>query len=101
MADKNVDYYAWSRFHLVNEKGETVKIKPGDRVTASKLMVPDEEFDAYIESGAVRKTKFPKMPEGYGGSPREFRLAQIAAEAAGEDFEASMASLPVEKEVDK
>ncbi len=85
----NTKYYSWSNF-----KG--TDIKPGDEVSANKLGVNAEEFKAFVESGAVRTVPYPKLPEGYAGSPHEHRVAQLAAAARGEDYDASIAALGVE-----
>ena len=85
-------YYAWSQFNLVDKDGKKSTVNPGDKVTASSLGVDDAEFQAYVESGAVRTAQFPKLPEGYTGSPREFRLSQLAAAARGEEYDIAIAA---------
>lgn len=89
MADKT--YYAWSVFNLVKDGKKSV-VNPGDKVTASGLGVPDEEFAAYIENGAVRSIEYPKLPDGFTGSPREFRIAQLHANARGEEWDVAVAA---------
>jgi len=82
-------YYAWSNF--TNDEGK--KFKPGAKVSASDLGVDDEEFQAFVDSGAVRTVEFPELPEGFTGSPREFRLQQLAVAASGEEYDVAKASL--------
>jgi len=64
-------YYAWSEF-----PGKAV---PGDTVTADKLGVSKEEFDAFVESGAVREDKFPENLGGLSPAEKAKRDLAIAA----------------------
>lgn len=78
-------YYAWTTFRVndAEDPGNPSKrttIKPGDKVSASDLGINDEEFQAYVDNGAVRKMQYPDMGD-YGGSPVEFAKAQLAAQA--------------------
>lgn len=87
-------YYAWSNF-VIPASGDKAakKFKPGDTVSMTDLGVPKEEWDAYVESGAVRTTKYPEMGN-FLGSPRELRLAQLDAAARGEEYDIAQADLP-------
>lgn len=56
------------------------QVNPGDSVTASKLGIDDENFNALVEAGSVRPYKMPEMPDGYTDSPVNY-LRQLAARA--------------------
>jgi hypothetical protein len=78
-------YYAWTTFRVndvddPNNPSKRTTIKPGDKVSASDLGVNDEEFQAYVDNGAIRKMQYPDMGD-FGGSPVEFAKAQLAAQA--------------------
>jgi hypothetical protein len=79
-------YYAWTRFEAErNDWGVATKIiNPGDAVTASDLGVNKEEFDEYIDSGAVRTDKYPDMGN-FDGSPTEFARRELARAARGDE----------------
>lgn len=83
-------YYAWSNFKDVvadlAKPDVKTSFKPGDVVTKEKLGVDQDNWDALVESGAVRVKKYPDMGN-YEGSPREYRLEQLAAAAKGEEFD--------------
>jgi hypothetical protein len=70
MADK---MYAWSP--IVRDEGKPVKV--GDSVSASDLGIEDEDFQALVDAGAVRKVKYPDIDPFI--SPREARLNALAA----------------------
>lgn len=74
----NETYYAWSpiRFGKLGEmnaagvvKVDAGTVKVGEEVSAGKLGVSEEEFQAYIDSGAVRPQEFPELPENFQDSP--------------------------------
>ena len=95
MADAT--YYAWSPIRGGKRTGEgddakveAVNVAAGETVTASKLGVSKEEFQALVDSGAVRTQKYPDLPEGYQDSPVNF-MRQQALEAAGDNDEALIA----------
>lgn len=71
-------YYAWTEI-----KAGDKSAKAGDTVTAEKLGIDKEEFDAMVESGAVREEKFPDLPEGYTGSPSDYYKEQAAGVLEG------------------
>ena len=77
-------YYAWSEIQ-VGEGDETEskvkKVKHGEEVSASSLGIPDEEFEAMVESGAVKTDEYPELPEGYTGSPAQYEQEKAAAQA--------------------
>jgi hypothetical protein len=78
--------YAWSDIRTTDDKGATKLIKFGEAVTAAGLGVDKENFEALIESGAVRNVKPPDLAkEGFSGSVVEFyqNKAREAAEEAG------------------
>lgn len=91
-------YYAWSEIQ-VGEGGEEAqkvkKVPAGEEVSASSLGIPDEEFDAMVEAGAVRTEEYPDLPEGYTGSPAQF--AQEQAEAEGQKAEAELILNPIDE----
>jgi hypothetical protein len=70
-------YYAWTELNLGDES-----IAPGTIVT--EKMVGDD-FDSFVECGAIRTKVFPKMPNTWKGSVRSFRQEQIRALRAGLD----------------
>lgn len=75
-------YYAWSQINYAADVDKdtgsrTVKsVKHGEEVTAQKLGLNKDQFQELVDSGAVRDRKFPDLPEGYTGTPREFFLKQ-------------------------
>jgi hypothetical protein len=72
--------YAWSRFILErNEWGQQVKYaEPGDELDQKSLKVDDDEWQALLDSGAVRETPYPEdVPDGV--SPQEHVKAQVAS----------------------
>lgn len=77
-------YYAWGEIHTSGDAAEddsVKKVKPGDTVSASDLGVSDEDFEALVESGAVRTEEYPELPEGYTGSPAQYAQEQAVAQA--------------------
>jgi len=68
-------YYAWS-----NIKGGTaekpITIKRGEEVSKAKLGLSDADWEAIIESGAVRTKKFP-APSDWDGSAIGFVRQQL------------------------
>lgn len=80
-------HYAWSEIvhgAEVDKDGTFLSNKSvpvGSEVNASKLGISKEDFDALVESGAVRTDKYP-VPEGDGRSPIEY-LRTKAAEMEG------------------
>lgn len=69
--EKGRTYYAWSPIRT--GKGSVVKV--GESVNAKKLEVSDEDFEGLVESGAVRKRKYP-VPESHHDtlSPSQFEV---------------------------
>lgn len=76
-------YYAWNNFTI---NGKKDKVKVGDKVTASDLGVSDDEFEAYVENGAVRTIQYPDMGN-FPGSPVELSKAQLEAASRGGYFD--------------
>lgn len=72
-------YYVWSPINM----GDKV-FEPGKVVSAKDF--PDD-WDQLLDSGAVSTKVYPKMPETFQGSPRDFRLAEIKALQDGLDME--------------
>lgn len=72
-------YYAWSRIqHGAKVAKDGVYVGPefaelGESVTASKLGISEDDFQAMIDGGSVREEKWP-VPEGDTRSPREYYL---------------------------
>ncbi len=83
--------YAWSNIRVgeqtlkADSPGKVTTIKFGDAVTADKLGADDAQMKAYIDSGAIRETKPPQLPETWQGSPLDFIRAE--AEKADNDME--------------
>lgn len=92
MADKT--YYAWSPIQSAKaEEGkpsEFFSAQPGDTVTAAKLGLDKDQFQALIDAGSVREQSYPDVPAGYQDSPVNFLRAK-ALEAAGDSEEAALA----------
>lgn len=82
--------YAWT-----NVSAGDKSAKYGEVVTASKLGISKEQFDAHVESGAFRTTKPPDLPETWQGSPVDYLRQQ--ADQAGEDA-AALAAYDVVEE---
>jgi hypothetical protein len=81
-------HYAWSPIKYGtntdkdgNVTGEKV-LAAGDSVDPKKLGVDQANFDALVESGAVREYAYPDMPDAYQGSPVDFLREQAADVAA-------------------
>jgi hypothetical protein len=84
MADAKM--YAWT---TILNGGETEMVRdrkiihsrsvvnPGEAVTQAGLKCSDAEWQALVDGGSVRPYKFPKMPEGYDGSPNDFIMSQL------------------------
>jgi len=64
--------YAWSQINC--DKGV---FQPGDSVSAEKLGVSKEDYDALKEAGSVREEKYPDMGD-FDGSPTEFAKRELA-----------------------
>jgi hypothetical protein len=80
-------YYAWTNFTVVDENGKrTGTVQPGDTVTAADLGVSDEDFQAYVDSGAIRTVPYPDMGN-FPGSPVELAKAQLEAASSGGFFD--------------
>lgn len=76
--------YAWSPIQAGDKSA-----KFGDQVTAEKLGISKEDFEALVDSKAVRPVKPPQLPEGYQGSVIDFyrEKAKEAALEAGMDID--------------
>lgn len=87
-------YYAWSDIRS-SEAEETTDVKvtkAGETVTASDLGVSDEEFQALVESGAVKTEEYPELPEGYTGSPAQYEKEKVVAQATLDEAQAVLDS---------
>ncbi len=87
-------YYAWSNFTTYDKGKKSGTVAPGDKVTAASLGVTDEDFAEFVAGGSVRERPYPKLPDGFQGSPREYRLAQLEKARADEDYDLEIAQLP-------
>lgn len=67
--------YAWTD---INNSGTV--INAGDKV--SKGDFSDEDWEQLVEARSVRTTKYPDLPAGFAGSPREFMVQQINKQLA-------------------
>ena len=72
-------YYAWSNF--TTEDGEAVA--PGDTVTQQQLGLNDEDWEALVESGAVREEEWPILDPNFQGSPEEWKKQEANKVAEG------------------
>lgn len=72
--------YVWSEIKY----GDKV-IKVGSEITQESLGCPDEEWEQLKEARVVRNTKYPDIPEGFTGSPREFVLEERKRQLAEVD----------------
>src|SRR3954451_6661253 len=84
-------YYAWSNFNVTPDNWtgnprDVTKVAPGDKVSAADLGIDDEEFQQYIDNGAVRTIAYPDMGT-FSGSPVEWARARLVALAEGGYFE--------------
>lgn len=74
--------YTWSpiQYDVESDKDgnvlRTKSVPMGESVTASKLGVGDDDFQALIDAGVVRDYKVPDMPKGYAGSIVDHLRAQ-------------------------
>jgi hypothetical protein len=83
-------YYAWSSIKAGTSE-KPVNIERGAKVAQSDLGISDAEWDAIVESGAVREKEFP-APEGYPGSAIDYlreRLQEAQAMSGVEEEEAA------------
>lgn len=93
-------YYAWSNIRYGGKSDPNVQgvsmvtdvkmLKFGETVTADKVGLDKEGFQALIDSGAVREMKPPDM-EGFSGSPidklrEQVKLAGDAAMSIGGSY---------------
>jgi len=83
------DTVAWSNFqaNYDEEKRQfTKRIKPGDKVSQADLGIEDEEWEALLESGAVREQPYPEAVSegGYPDSPNRYFLDQLQKAAEGQ-----------------
>lgn len=93
-------YFAWTNFSVPNPDNPgndrlATKINVGDEVSAEALGIDDEEFQAYIDIGAVRTYEHPNMGN-FQGSPVELRKAQLAAAAEGGFFDTQYGTVGVD-----
>lgn len=81
-------YYSWTNFTVADPDTRKVvkRIRPGDKVIAKDLGLSKDEFEQYIENGAVRTYEHPDMGR-FSGSPVELARAQLAAAATGGFFD--------------
>lgn len=77
-------YYAWSPIRHGAADGTVTQIKVGEEVSAKDLGVSDEEFQEYIDSGAVRTKKYPDIDASLAPAQH---LRQLAAEAAAGNYD--------------
>jgi len=82
-------YYAWTPLKSGTLE-EPLAIARGAKVTAKDLGIPVAEFEALIDSGAVREKPFP-APDDYEGSAIDWLREQLA-EATSSVEEASAQS---------
>jgi hypothetical protein len=81
-------YYAWApiQYGVSTDKDGNVLgdkvLAAGDSVDPKKLGIDQANFDALVESGAIRDYAYPDMPDEYQGSPVDFLREQAAHVAA-------------------
>lgn len=93
-------FYAWTNFEIVDpdEPGnprKMTRINPGDTVTAGDLDLSDEEFQAYVDSGSIRKQEYPDMGN-FTGSPVELAKAKLHAASEGGFFDTQYGTVGVD-----
>lgn len=76
--------YAWSPIRHGDDDGKVTVIKVGQKVSASDLDMSEEEFQGFIDSGAVRPRKYPDIHDSV--SPME-HFKQAAADAAAGNYD--------------
>lgn len=77
-------YYAWTVIQNGVERDTTdptvilkrTTIPYGEEVSADSLDIDDAEFQALIDSGAVRQYAPPDMPSSFSGSPLDYLRLQ-------------------------
>lgn len=90
MADEDKKWYAWSEIRTADADGKAVTLKFGQRVTAEKANVDEVGFAQLIESGAVRLTKPPEVPDTWQDSPINYLLDQAKKASEGVLADASV-----------
>jgi len=83
-------YYAWSPIRGGTAE-KPVNIARGDKVTQSDLHVSDADWDALLESGAIREKEFP-APGDFDGSVIDYlreKLNEAQAMSAVDEEEAA------------
>jgi hypothetical protein len=82
-------YYAWTQLRTkVNEWGKTEEAKNvGDEVSQGDFEdMSDEDWQALIDSGAVREVEYPKGALESGESPERHRTNLLGRLGAGEQL---------------
>lgn len=98
-------WYAWNNFEIPDEefptnRSKARRITAGEEVSASDLGLTDEEFQSYVDIGAIRNYEHPDMGD-FGGSPVEYHKAQLAAAAEGSPFDSQFGRVEPSKETDE
>lgn len=86
-------HYAWTDIKAGTAE-KPITAKRGDEVSKSKLGVSDEDWEAMLESGAVREKKFP-APQDFEGSAVDYIRQQLqeATAMSGIDEEEAASEL--------
>jgi len=67
--------YAWT--DIIYSKNDEREVLPaGSEVSQNLLGVSDVEWNQLVESRAIRSTKYPDVPAGFTGSPKDFVLSE-------------------------
>lgn len=98
-------FYAWGPIKHSSPEGKVKLIGRGDRVAKSDLPgLSDADWEAMIESGAIKEKQFP-APKGYEGSAIDYlrdslREAQAVSQVDEEEALGELAEV-VKAEVKK
>ena len=89
-------YYAWTPIRGGTTE-KPINVALGEKVTHSKLEISEADFQAMIDSGAVREKPYP-VPEEFKGSAVDFVREQLAEmTTVGSDLDEAEAQAEVSK----
>lgn len=77
-------YYAWSKINGTDKDGEPLITERGEKVTQTSLNVDAKEFQAMVDSGAIRPKPFP-APDDFQGSAVDYFREQLREVTAASD----------------
>lgn len=86
--------YAWTDIRNGSDR-----IKAGDKVTKGSF--DEDDWDQLVEARSIRPKKYPDIPKGFTGSPREFMVKQLNEQlAATEEMLSDDDIVANEREID-